>query len=192
MVYFAVYLAVGAIFLLSILVANRDSARGGRSLKFSLAQAIDHDTDYRRYWLPVTVAAVVVPFMAATLAILVWPAVLVAKTYDTLSTKARLKEKPFAITERDLLRQLSIQEIEALEQVDDPMGAVPGVPFGFLNLAWTRYLDTLGPHDALWSFSSTWKNGSRTVERRGYVAVQGNKVRQHILVTQTMLAKFAQ
>lgn len=45
--------------------------------------------------------------------------------------------------------------VEAWERVDDPLGAVPRVPFGHLNSVWRSLKAAMQPGDELWSFAST-------------------------------------
>lgn len=92
------------------------------------------------------------------------------------------EEPEFAVTRDDLQTQLSLQEIEQLEMVFDPVGAAPNVPFGHLNAAWKKFCEGIEPHDSLWSFTAQWTSawGSKDI-RQGYVIVRGEEIGAHFI-----------
>lgn len=98
------------------------------------------------------------------------------------ASRSPLEEPEFAVTRNDLLTQLSIQEIEQLEMVFDPLGAAPNVPFGHLNAAWKKFCEGLEPSDSLWSFTAPWTSawGSKDI-RQGYVIVRGEEIGAHFI-----------
>lgn len=92
------------------------------------------------------------------------------------------EEPEFAVTRNDLQTQLSLQEIEQLEMVFDPLGAAPNVPFGHLNAAWKKFCEDMESHDSLWSFTAQWASawGSKDI-RQGYVIVRGEEIGAHFI-----------
>ena len=73
-------------------------------------------------------------------------------------------------------------QIEAREMVEDPLQAVPALPFGHLNAAWCELVAELAPGDECWSFSAQWSNDFGLSElRTGYVVWRGRKPIGHIL-----------
>lgn len=98
------------------------------------------------------------------------------------ASRSPLEEPEFAVTRNDLLTQLSVQEIEQLEMVFDPLGAAPNVPFGHLNAAWKKFCEGLEPIDSLWSFTAPWTSawGSKDI-RQGYVIVRGEEIGAHFI-----------
>ncbi len=91
-------------------------------------------------------------------------------------------EPEFAVTRDDLHAQMSLQEIEQLEMVVDPLGAVPNLPFGHLNSAWKKFCEGLEPQDNLWSFTAHWASSwGRKDLRQGYAIVRGEAIGQHFL-----------
>jgi hypothetical protein len=82
------------------------------------------------------------------------------------------------------VQRLALAEIEAREQVTDPLGAVPALPFGHLHAAWQAFLNGQDELIELWSFASTADNEwGDPVYREGYVVVQdGSPSRYFITV----------
>jgi len=55
-----------------------------------------------------------------------------------------------------LLERLSVQQTELREQVDDPLHAVPPLPFGHLNAPWRPLMQQQAEGDEFWSFRAPW------------------------------------
>lgn len=89
---------------------------------------------------------------------------------------------PFAVAQTDLLEQLTVQSIEQREMVYDPLGGVPGKPFGHLNSAWINFIRDVGEDEQIWSFSATWPHcyGGKDL-KNGYVIVNGNSIGRYFL-----------
>ncbi|MBM4200988.1 MAG: hypothetical protein FJ189_06860 [Gammaproteobacteria bacterium] len=78
-------------------------------------------------------------------------------------------EPRFRATPDNLADLVTVEEVERRECIDDPLGAVPPLPFGHLHKTWERFRADLLPGDELWSFASPSEKGQwrfRTV--RGY------------------------
>ena len=125
---------------------------------------------------PALVGLILVPF---------WPVLfffeMKSRFFDK-GNRSPVEEPEFSVTRNDLQTQLSLQEIEQLEMVLDPLGAAPNVPFGHLNAAWKKFCEGMEPHDSLWSFTAPWTSawGSRDV-RQGYVIVRGEEIGAHFI-----------
>lgn len=110
-----------------------------------------------------------------TVAITIWPFMVLILLEDKLNIGpgARVPERVFAVKRADLLEKLTVEQIEARERVQDPLGAVPNLPFGHLNAAWKVFLAGCQPSDKLWSFSARWPGDWGDDEQReGYVRVR--------------------
>jgi hypothetical protein len=94
------------------------------------------------------------------------------------------EEPGFTVSTSDLLEKLSREEIEALEQVDDPLHAVPNLPFGHLNGVWQLFVDGLEPDCELWSFRGRWKTEYRDWQMQGYVAQREGTIGAYFLTAQ--------
>jgi hypothetical protein len=84
------------------------------------------------------------------------------------------EEKVFAVNITDLIKRMSVEEIEEIERVNDPMGAVPNVAFGFLNLLWGRFKAGFESGDEIWTYKATWKNNWQNQNRFGYAILRGD------------------
>jgi hypothetical protein len=120
-----------------------------------------------------------------------WPIVLVVQIRDmkTYTDNPPARFKKFKVSKRQLTKQLSVQEVERLEIVNDPLGCVPNVPFGFLNQAWHQFLANLSPMDTLWAFSAQEVSGFTLEEREGYAIVRFGWVRRTMLTSRTTIGK---
>lgn len=82
------------------------------------------------------------------------------------------EERIFAPSKEDLVSCFTVEEIEAHEIVNDPLGGAPRLPFGHLHEAWEKFLAELPAGAQLWSYAVVWENRWRTQEQReGYVAI---------------------
>ncbi|MAC33233.1 MAG: hypothetical protein CME38_06450 [Haliea sp.] len=78
----------------------------------------------------------------------------------------------FVVAPSELLENFTREEIETREMVNDPLQAVPDLPFGHLNGAWRQFLEKLPEDCELWSFTSSRETRLDEQEHRsGYVAV---------------------
>lgn len=83
-------------------------------------------------------------------------------------------EAEFAVKRAHLQEPLTVAQIEAREAVEDPLRAVPNVPFGHLNTAWKTFIAGVAAGDELWSFTARWEMAWGGTEiRSGYVIVRG-------------------
>jgi hypothetical protein len=82
----------------------------------------------------------------------------------------------------ELIERLSVQAIEALETVSDPLQAAPAIPFGHLGARWVTFRANLQPEDDLWSFAAVrtdeWGSKEHT---RGYAIVRKGRVMAHFV-----------
>ncbi len=146
-------------------------------------------------WLLGLLEKIVVRGIAGVLVITFWPIALFLQIREILAYRANPPSpstptrpwkvfKKFAITRNDLGEQLTVQEIEERERVIDPMGAVPDVPFGFLNSAWLRFMAKVKPRDFIWAFSKQWMNRNWQQEQRsGYVILRRKRIGPFFLAT---------
>jgi hypothetical protein len=93
-------------------------------------------------------------------------------------------EPAFKVSSSDLLEKLSRAEIETLEQVFDPLNAVPNLPFGHLNSVWRAFVDGLEPDTELWLFRARWITKYRDDQMEGYVVRRADEIGPHFLTVQ--------
>lgn len=182
MIYLKLYLAAGVVTLCAVWLQNWAQKRREVRPRFldtlaelqgkkSLAMRILED--------------VVVPALAGLLVVAVWPFALVMLVKSELAYRkqaAEIEAKKFAITAGDLVEKVSVEEIEARERIEDPLGAVPDLPFGHLNNSWVAWRDALDAGAELWSFDAGWSDYRGAQRITGYVAVRGKKIGPHFVV----------
>lgn len=119
--------------------------------------------------------------VALCCAISVWPVFVYLRIRDWLSpTPPLIERKEFCIEHKDLLQQLTAEEIEARELVFDPLGAAPNLAFGHLNNKWREFLDCKLPEDSIWEFSAVWPDEYGIEDHfEGYVLVNGENIGKH-------------
>ena len=83
-------------------------------------------------------------------------------------------EDIFICQPADLVAVIEPEQAEAVSYVTDPLGRVPGLPFGHLHWGWSQLLSQLEPQDTLWQFTSP-KRG-RQAACTGYAVVRQRKV----------------
>jgi hypothetical protein len=106
----------------------------------------------------------------------------VKKVFSKENESALEEERTFSVERAHLQKRLTVQEIEAREMVDDPLGAVPNVPFGHLHQAWCSFLDGRANGDELWSFTARWRTKwGRNELRSGYALVRNGTAVRHFL-----------
>lgn len=122
---------------------------------------------------------------AAIVVVPVWPLALIIQLRDIAKYMADppTKYKKFKITRKHLLSRVTVHDVELLELVIDPMGAVPDVPFGFLNGSWRKFLNDLRPSDSLWVLSARAMNGVQMEERQGYAILRWGRIKRVMLTS---------
>jgi len=127
-----------------------------------------------------------VPALASIVVLLFWPAAFYMKIRDMRGNGAgnQFAKKIFKVSAGDLLSRQTVEQIESLEMIEDPLGATPYIPFGHLDKCWMDLLTHTLPKDELWSFKSTWDGdwGSKDI-RCGYVLVRDGSPKEHILTS---------
>ena len=183
--YFYYYLAVGIVVMLVVFISHRLTRNPESDLKDDLMNSLYPER--KRFWYQFLVNRLV-PLMAGMLMVVVWPVAIYIKAKDIFSNKTvkipKIDEthKDFAVNRKDLLQKMSINEINLLEKVYDPMGAAPNVAFGHLNPAWGKFISGLQPQDEIWTFSANWTSfwGSKDV-RTGYAVLRGGEVGDYFM-----------
>ncbi len=170
MIYVASYLSIGGLVMLWAFT------RGYEQREFE-------PLPFRDSLLDSLVEDVVFPLIAYSLVVVLWPLAILAVVHERLFRKANEpKPRPeFAVGSDDLRQKLSIGEVELSERVEDPLGAVPELPFGHLNAAWSAFVGQLVPGAELWSFASEWKGGWSGEVLQGYVEVTDGKPDRYFL-----------
>lgn len=115
----------------------------------------------------------------------VWPIVLFLQLRDIAKYLANPPQRyaKFRFSHRHLVKRVSVQEVEDLERIVDPLRAVPDIPFGFLNEAWRDFHSQLKPLDSLWVLSARAMSGFQMEERKGYAIVRFGWIRRIMIAS---------
>jgi len=169
MKYLVLYLAAGAIALVLTLIQSYFvRKKHGPSFSETMDELRLQDASTWERLLH----KIIVPALAGIAVICVWPAAIALLVKEKLQSRKPEEpaEKPvFRVQEQDLIEQLSIDEIEKRERVEDPLGGVPNEPFGHLWSAWQAFVDQLSADATLWSFAATDDTCYETRRVEGYV-----------------------
>jgi len=154
----AIYLGIGLIVCSTILIAH---LLGKRKESSFLRDAMDAFDPRRNNFFYRVFVDYLIPGFAFFLIWLVWPFAIWLKLRETFTKKSEISEarkrseiKEFTLTNDELLREVSIEEVERTNFIHDPLEAVPNLPFGHCNARWVALRDSLEPNETLWEFES--------------------------------------
>jgi hypothetical protein len=128
---------------------------------------------------------VLAPILTVLSMVLLWP--LAWKLSVGYWLQARRQERDrlasiFKVQPQHRTERLTIEQIEVRELVEDPLRAVPSLPFGHLHPQWAELKASLQPGDELWAFATPWPGDlGLTLELAGYVRSRRRKPLAHIL-----------
>lgn len=179
------YFIVGAVLLSAIYVTHRLSQSRPSAWAQAAMEAANPERRTRRYKI---LANLVAPALAALFILAVWPVALIMAAKWALDSRnqrrfeaereERKKRPP--VEHSELRARMTLAEVEDREMVDDPLGAVPLVPFGHLFPAWQRFKSQLTDGDEIWVFEAEREDDwSQTVVSSGYAAVRNGRVIAH-------------
>jgi len=178
--YAAIYFGLGLVVSLIVLAAHLANKRQESKFSRDIMKALNPK---REAFLYRVLEDVIVPTLAFFLVWLVWPVVFVLKFKDIFKKKSQavlnepdsdlipnrnsnsnsnpnpnpedFEELAFALNDFELARQVTIEEVERTNLIQDPMEAVPNIPFGHCNARWVVFKDSLQENETLWEFEST-------------------------------------
>jgi len=179
------YLLLGVIVLVILRYVGKSRKKEWAE---ELHDAIEQERRARRSKTDRLVQDVLVPALMYPLCILGWPLLLMYKFWTMYRLKYPAKPPPgrekwireiieekmrFQLQTNELVQRLSIEEIEATNFIEDPMEAVPRVPFGHLNFAWEEFKKKMLDTDETWSFRTKRLSDDPAVEAViGYAIVR--------------------
>ena len=185
MIYLYGYILVGVFVVLGALVLNRlTESADNRKIRKMIYELNFPGRD--RHKLSTRILKIIVPILESFVLIFSWPYGLYWMVQIRIQESNRCsdneKEKVFAVNITDLIKHMSIEEIEEKERINDPMGAVPDIAFGFLNPMWKKFKTQIESEDEIWAYKATWKNKWQNQKRFGYAILRGESV-VHQLMT---------
>ena len=179
MIYLYGHLLVGVFVMMGALVLNRlTESSENRKTRQILYELNFSGPD--RHKFSTRVLKIIVPILGSTFAIITWPYWLYMRALEEIQTSNQSldnqEEKTFTVNVTDLVKCMSVAEIEEIERVSDPMGAVPDVAFGFLNPMWEKFKAGFESDDEIWTYKARWKNDWQNEKRFGYALLRGEGV----------------
>ncbi len=169
--YAAIYFGIGLVVCLFVVAAHLFGKRKESKFTRDMMRAIN---PRREAFLYRMLEDFIVPALAFFLVWFVWPVVFVLKIKDGFQKKSLAvaaeseldltppphpnfeehEELAFALNDTELTRQVSIEEVERTNFIQDPMEAVPNIPFGHCNARWETFKASLQDNETLWEFES--------------------------------------
>ncbi|TXL70854.1 hypothetical protein FHP25_32555 [Vineibacter terrae] len=181
MIYAYAYLCVGVLTLISVLGAHMWQVRREPASFTHLVDALHPERITFKYLL---LEKVLVPVLTGLFIVLAWPiacAVMLGMKFSRKSKASaipvELRRKEFAVSPSSLGCSFTLDEIERLEVIDDPLGATPRSPFGHLNAHWEKFKSDAAPGSEIWSFREKWQPRWGAEETRsGYVELRQSEI----------------
>jgi hypothetical protein len=128
---------------------------------------------------------VLAPILTVLSMVLLWPLAWKLSVGYWLQARRQKRDRLasiFKVQPQHRTERLSIEQIEALEMVEDPLRAVPSLPFGHIHSQWAEFKAAIQPGDELWAFGTQWPGDlGRNLELAGYVRWRRRKPLGHIL-----------
>lgn len=185
MIYLYGYLAIGALVVAVLFVwRGRTQDDESQSLRDLLA-TMRAERRTRSYRIFRRIGTPVLATLTFLVVWALWPLAVYLRAVRFFSKEGADETtlgREFAVEPRHLEERLTLEAIEAREMVDDPLGAVPNVPFGHLNAAWQAFLENRETADELWSFTAPWQPWLLQPEQRaGYALVRNGTLIAHFL-----------
>ena len=188
------YMAIGAIVLVCLSVYRK--LRGSVRVSWSIGKPPEKKT-----WTSRTADFFLIPLGIVFIFVPLWPLILSIELHFPWHklkfwTSKAARDEPwslsgdepeFSVRKEDLIEKLSRELVEEREVVRDPLGAVPALPFGHLNAAWTNFIEKIEPDCELWLFRRHWVTQYRNNVFEGYVTLQTDKIGPHFVSGERLL-----
>lgn len=182
MIYLYWYLGIGVAVLAVVYTAHQLSK--DKALESLHARLAEFHPDRKKLSYRI-LNNIVAPALTLISIAVLWPVAVftqVKMLFANPSSNKSLERRDFAVDREHLQDRLTVQDIEQREMIIDPLDAVPELPFGHLNKAWTDFLKTYTEGDELWSFSARWQpKWGRPEIRSGYVINHDGLLGAHFL-----------
>ena len=203
------YLALGALVLLVMYVHGHLRKK---TFAHELAIIMEQEQSKRLPFWKKMLSKFAIVFVVLPVAWLVWPGALFIKIrseirerrpnvqnsrQSALYSEARRRQRKWAglnvddtedfeVRPDERLQKHTVEQVQALHRVIDPMGAVPDLPFGHLNHRWVAFMASLQPDDEIWSFRTTrLPMDDEFSASNGYVIVRHGKSADILLTRPT-------
>lgn len=201
--YAAIYFGLGLVVSLIVVAAHLANKRKESKFSRDIMKALNTK---REAFLYRVLEDVIVPTLAFFLVWLVWPVVFILKFKDIFKKKSQEvvaeseldltpnrnsnsnsnsnsnpdsddpEELAFALNDFELTRQVTIEEVERTNLIQDPMEAVPNIPFGHCNARWETFKASLQDNETIWEFESNRSELAGVQAMWGYAVKRDGRV----------------
>ena len=142
-------------------------------------------TEHLTLW-PWVLKHVLKPLLGFVILTFVWPLawfVGFMAIWEDWRRKAKDKRAEFVVKRRYLKSPCQLSLVEQSSLVDDPLGAVPALPFGHLNALWSDFVLKKPDAAQLWSFACVWENRyGRKDQRQGYAWLLNREITDWVVL----------
>ena len=142
-------------------------------------------TEHLTLW-PWVLKHVLKPLLGFVILTFVWPLawfVGFMAVWEDWRRKAKDKRAEFVVKRRYLKSPCQLSLVEQSNLVDDPLGAVPALPFGHLNALWSDFVLKKPDAAELWSFACVWENRyGRKDQRQGYAWLLNREITDWVVL----------
>ena len=181
MTYLYGYLIIGGFYLMVMALYELFKEDDVAPEATQMLDNISRQLNYNQSWWDKLVKRVIAPLIASVVIVVAWPAVIAWFIKDRFWETESLddddyEDDVFEIASEHLQERVAIEEIETREIVEDPLGAVPALPFGHLNTGWEKLKQQIQPQDEIWSFSAPWDGWPHSTRREGYAMMRKQEV----------------
>jgi len=123
-----------------------------------------------------------IPVFAFVVVVFIWPIpVLIAIKKKYLGVKGVYSlGDEIKIKKSEMVKKLSIAEIELQETIKDPLNAAPKLPFGFLNVQWLNFIDDIQESDEIWSFVKSVSSYRGEDTEEGYLILSHQRFSKNV------------
>mgnify|MGYP003334556811 FL=1 len=126
------------------------------------------------------------PLLGFVILTFVWPLawfVGFMAVWEDWRRKAKDKRAEFVVKRKYLKSPCQLSLVEQSNLVDDPLGAVPALPFGHLNAVWSDFVLKRPDAAELWSFACVWENRyGRKDQRQGYAWLLNREITDWVVL----------
>lgn len=187
--YFIWYLGIGTIMMILLYIRSETDQSEDAKSRRKINKLLEPKANK---WYEKLLYKLILPVFVMSGSIIFWPIVVIVFVKERIerhinSNNVKKEAERFYVKKEHLLKQLEIEKIEILEQVNDPLKSSPNKPFGFLNPKWEAFKKKMQKNDEIWSFSAVWTSEyDYSYYYTGYVLVKSGIPGDFFLLQEVM------
>ena len=187
--YFIWYLGIGTIMMILLYIRSETDQSEDAKSRRKINKLLEPKANK---WYEKLLYKLILPVFVMSGSIIFWPIVVIVFVKERIerhinSNNVKKEAERFYVKKEHLLKKLEIEQIEILEQVNDPLKSAPNKPFGFLNPEWEEFKKKIQKNDEIWSFSAVWTSEyDYSYYYTGYVLVKSGIPGDFFLLQEVM------